>query len=335
MKTTDNIEFPRLRHCTLITRNDTTGIHMIVGRENFILGKEIGSLEKFLEVKRYFDGRHSISTISKLTGITCSDLTEIVNSFSNLGLMREEKQISDISASEFVSQVNESCEMWRRQIGYHQLFGKLERKEVRKEVFLGLILETYHYVASAPRHISTAISHCHDKKLNSILTEYFLEEHDHALLFINALEQMGIPKSQIINAHPIIGTISLTNMLCEIARQSPLAYIACTSLIEARATAFVEASESIVRIATQFGYSPSALDPILAHMQGDIEAGHSNMLENALISHPFINANDAHFSVNCLHDLKHSFDQFHDDILRYYSDVSNYIPRLSVDYFSL
>jgi hypothetical protein len=36
-----------------------------------------------------------------------------------------------------------------------------------------------------------------------------------------------------------------------------------------------------------------------------------------------------------MHDLKHSFDQYNDNIIVYYSDVSNYIPRLKVDYFSL
>ncbi len=57
--------------------------------------------------------------------------------------------------------------------------------------------------------------------------------------------------------------------------------------------------------------------------------------EEALRGRACVPAAQAHRAVNNLHDLKHSFDQYHFGIIGYYSDISNYIPRLKVDYFSL
>ena len=53
-------------------------------------------------------------------------------------------------------------------------------QDYRREVFLGLVLETYHYINSASRHISTAIAHCTDPAWTRLLSEYLSEEYDHA-----------------------------------------------------------------------------------------------------------------------------------------------------------
>ena len=67
----------------------------------------------------------------------------------------------------------------------------------------------------------------------------------------------------------------------------------------------------------------------------NVKANHTGLLEEALEGRDVVPAAQAHRAVNNLHDLKHSFDQYNDNIILYYSDVSNYIPRLKVDYFSL
>jgi pyrroloquinoline quinone (PQQ) biosynthesis protein C len=308
---------------------------MIVGTAHYSIAQDIGSIDQFLKVKRYFDGRHSISDIAELTGVDRDDIIAIVTTFADLGLFRQETPEATIPTQCFVHRVNESCDMWRRQIGFHRLFSEIESGTARKEVFLGLVLETFHYVNSAADHISTAISHCTNLKWRTLLIDYLIEEHDHSKLFVDALNRMGLDPQHVTGAHPIIGTMSLRNMMCEIARESTLAYIACTSLIEARARDYEAAKTSMEQIATHYGYPVYVLEPILLHMEGDIQAGHSSMLEEALSESEYITAEDAHIAVNCLHDLKHSFDQFHDQILQYYSDISNYIPRLKVDYFSL
>lgn len=124
-------------------------------------------------------------------------------------------------------------------------------------------------------------------------------------------------------------------MLCDIGRSSTLAYFACTSLFEANKSDFQPARQKLEKVAMGYGVAPDSIAQIISHMEADISMGHKGLLQEALHDKTLIDSDEAHYAVNCLHDLKHSFDQFHDQILQYYNDISNYIPRLKVDYFSL
>lgn len=328
------LEYPRLRHCTFVKRDDDS-MYMIVGQDYFDLTQEFGPVEKFLEVKSYFDGRHSVREISELTGVTYDDIKGIVDTFAELGLMRQEEPVDLIPVDSFLRRVEDSCVMWKRQIGFHRLYRQLFEGAASKRVFIGVFQETYHYVKAAPRHISVAIAHCKDDYWERLLTEYFNDECDHSELILRTLENLGVQRDRAVSAHPIIGTMSLINMLCEIGRSSTLAYLACTRLFEASREDANDAEEAWKEIAGKYGVEAKAIEPFINHMMGDVISDHGSLLARALKNEKYIDAKEAHYAVNCLHDLKHSYDQFHDQVIQYYSDISNYVPRLKVDYFSL
>ncbi|MGW1073038.1 iron-containing redox enzyme family protein [Streptomyces sp. NPDC002537] len=329
------VEYPRLRHCTFKWESDDAPMLMIVGKEYFELTEEFGSREQFLGIKRYFDGRHSIARIVERTGVDEASVRQIAETFDELGLLHRPEPLACVPGPAFVEQIEASCDMWGRQIGFHNLFAGLESGELRGEVFMGMILETYHYVKSAPKHIATAIAHCTDDRLIPLLSRYFTEEYNHAGMLLQSLKKMGLPKEHILDAHPVIGTWSLINNLCEIARQDTLSYIACTTLFEARADDFEEGAESLRKAARTAGYPEACAEPLITHMRIDVEAGHAGLLDEAVDILGDVPADRAHRAVNNLHDLKHSYDQFHDGIVQYYSDIANYIPRIKVDYFHL
>lgn len=329
------IEYPRLRHCTFKWTSEDSPMLMIVGKEYFEITEDFGTRDQFLTIKRYFDGRHSIAEIAERAHTDEESVRGIAEVFHELGLLHRATPMHSLPGEAFAEQIEASCDMWGRQIGYHNLFAGLESGELRGEVFLGMIMETYHYVKSAPKHIATAIAHCDDDRLVPILSRYFTEEYNHSGMMLQALRKMGLPKEQIVNAHPVIGTWSLINNLCAIARQDTLSYIACTTLFEARADDFEAGAESLRRAARTAGYPEECAEPLITHMRIDVEAGHVGLLQEAVKAVGDIPAERAHRAVNNLHDLKHSYDQFHDQIIQYYSDIANYIPRLKVDYFSL
>lgn len=327
---------PRLRHCTFFVPNRGGATLMIVGDQHFEIEQQGADLKTFLNFKRYLDGRHAVQEISEITGISVEDTLDIVNSFAEQGLLREaDFSLEQIPTGDFLKQIDKSTAMWTEQIGYHRLWSGLENQDYRGEVFLGLILETYHYINSASRHISTAIAHCTDPRWKHLLSEYLSEEYDHAWMARDSLINMGLSKEEVENAHPLIGTWSWTNNLCEIAREDTLGYLACTKLFEARGTETLEGANTLQRLAVAYGYPEGCLAPLVSHVAEDVKANHSGLLEEALADREFVPAWQAHRAVNNLHDLKHSFDQYNDNIILYYSDVSNYIPRLKVDYFSL
>lgn len=326
---------PRLRHCTLVATADQEKLTMIVGKEHFELATEGGQRESFLKFKRYLDGRNAMPDISSRSGVALASVEAIVAQFSELGLLRTETPSATIPVADFVARIDQSTLMWRRQIGYHRLFAMLERGEGSKDLIIGLLLETYHFVRLASKHISVAIAHCDDAYVANILSAYLADEYRHCKLIAESIVAAGIPAAQIENAHPVIGTLSLVNMLCEIGRSSTLGYLCCLNLIEARPQEEGEARAAWATIARKAGMDEKIFDGLLRHMQIDVKVGHADLLAEALQKRAIIFAPDAHLAVNQMHDLKHAFDQFHDQIIQYYTDVSNYVPRLTVDYFSL
>jgi hypothetical protein len=104
---------------------------------------------------------------------------------------------------------------------------------------------------------------------------------------------------------------------------------------EPRAIIRFASRRGIATIAEAYDINVQAFAPAIRHLRADIAAGHASLLDIALADVKAIESERLHRIVNMLHDLKHAYDQLHDGILQYYSDISNYIPRLQVDYFSL
>lgn len=326
---------PRLRHCTLVATEGQEKLAMIVGTAHYELTAENGARDSFLKLKRYLDGRHTLSDISRRSGVALESVKTIVIQLGRLGLLRAETPTVAISTQDFLQKIDQSATMWRRQIGYHRLFGLLERGEAGHDLISGFLLETYHFVGMAAKHISTAIAHCSDSHVTELLSEYLADEYRHRELIADSIVAMGIPREQIENAHPVIGTLSLVNMLCEIGRTSTLGYLCCLNLIEARPQEESEARAAWTTIARKAGIDSKVFDGLMRHMQVDVTVGHVDLLAAAMSKQDAVFTRDAHLAINQMHDLKHAFDQFHDQIIQYYADISNYVPRLTVDYFSL
>ena len=328
---------PRLRHCTFFIPSQAGRPPlMVVGDEHFEITQEGADLKTFFTFKRYLDGRHTLAEICGITGVAVDDAIGIVASFLEQGLLRtEDAEVRDLPADVFLKQIDKSTAMWAEQIGYHRIWPGLENRDFRREVFLGLILETYHYINSASRHISTALAHCSDPAWRTLLSKYLAEEYDHAWMARDSLIRMGVPADRIDDAHPLIGTWSLVNNLCEISREDTLGYLACTKLFEARGGDSAEGCEQLGRLAVAYGYPDDCLEPLISHVEEDIAAEHTGLLQEALSTRESVPVEQAHRAVNNLHDLKHSYDQYYDNVVIYYSDIANYIPRIKVDYFSL
>lgn len=327
---------PRLRHCTMVKKGDSDSLTIVVGTDYFSLSTNADSLEIILRLKSLLDGRRSIAEIAALREITIDEVIGVVEQFEHMGLLRAApEEQSYISGQEYIERVESTAIMWARQIGYHRLFGKLSKGLSTREVALGLLIESYHYVRSASRHISTAISHATDESAARILSKYLSDEHEHDLLFERGLEYAGIPRATLRSSHPTVGTMSLINMLCEIGRRSSLAYLSCTSLFEARSTDAEQAEAEFREICSSYDIPELTADLFIRHFRADLSAGHSSLLRQYISKDDRIDSELAHESINLMHDLKHAFDQYHDQILIYYEDISNYSPRPKVDFFCL
>ena len=307
----------------------------MVGGEHFDLDPGEGNGHTLLRAKRYFDGRHNLHEASAALGVSPDELQDLSDQFAQLGFFREEPDVTEIRVPELLRSFDAANRSWIAQVGYHELFQRLESQTAPREVFLGLLIETYHYVRSASRHIGTALSACRNPRWSHLLAEYLAEEHDHAPLVLRTLEQLGVPQKAVLGSHPAPGTLALINMLSEIARSSTLSYFVAMSFVEARAEDAARGISSVQAVAQSYGFPAGGVESFLSHLLADVEAGHTNILEKALEGMTTVPRSEADAAANHLHDLKHGFDLFHDQILSYYSKPTNYLPRLPVDFNAL
>jgi hypothetical protein len=329
-----HLDKPRLRHCTIIADADESFVTLVVGKNHFELEHSPASKADFFILKSYFDGRKTIREISRATSISEDDIIGVASAFQQAGLLQTRHAKPEISTDEFLSVVEDSTRMWRRQIGLHELFGGLEEGLYRKEVFIGLLLETYHYVRLlAPTLLSVAQS-WETSRARDLVCMYAKEEMEHYRTYEKTLDRCSRIAGFVKESHPTVGTLSLIRNFESIGRRCDLSLVCCLQMIEARTSEVESAETHLVRIASKYGME-DLVEPFLAHMRADVGFDHANLLQDALREIKFVAVETAHEAVNDMHDLKHCFDVFHDGVLKYYCDISNYIPRPKVDYFAL
>ena len=325
---------PRLRHCTIVSDPEESHITLVVGRNHLRLEQAEGTRDEFFNLKSFFDGHHSIDQISRLTGISCNDVIDVASTLEVAGLLQQRQLSSDIDIGEFLNIVEDSSIMWRRQIGLHRLFGELDSRLLRKEVFLGLLLETYHYVRLLSPMLIQVAQEWKESLFKSVVINYAQEEMDHHLDYQVVLDTVPRLKDRVANSHPTVGTLSLIRNFESIGRRSPLSLVCCLQLIEARSFEGEDAENHLLQIASRYELEELVV-PFVHHMRADLDLAHSSLLAEALADVDKLPAEIVHEAVNDMHDLKHCFDEFHDVIIKYYSDISNYIPRPRVDFFAL
>ncbi len=331
----DFMEKPRLRHCTMLDAGQDRPLRLIVGENHYELTELVGSRATFLKLKSLLDGRHDVRQIAERTGLRERDVLNVVEALDGLGLLRREVHRTLIPVQEFLDKLAATTLMWRRQIGFHPLFQGLASGRYRKEVLQGLFIETYHAVRLCSTHIATAIAHTDSDFRRETLSRYFSEEFSHSPLILKTCKNLGCVTDEVEDSHPIVATRSLIQMLCDIARSDTIGYAAALTLFEAQPNDEIEGKESLNLIAEAYNIQVSAFFPALKHLRDDIHGGHYSLLNKILGDQDSISEARVHSIINNLHDLKHAYDQFHDGIISYYSDLSNYVPRLKVDYFSL
>jgi len=323
----------RLRHCTLVDDPEGTTTKLVVGQDTFDLARD-GDRDKFLTLKSLLDGRHTKAEISQLSGVNEESVQQVIDVFKDTGLFQARSEQNQIPVEEFIAQVEASCMMWRRQIDLHRLFGGLLEATFRKEVFLGLMIETYHYVRILPATLLAIADDITDKQLRSVIQEYANEERDHYKVYEPILAKIPRIGKWILTSHPCPGTLAVVRNFESIGRRDGLSLACCLQLIEARASETRSAEHQLRSIADHYDLGELVV-PYLHHMNADIELGHSGLLQDAMAHIESVDMQAAHDAVNDMHDTKHSFDIFHDSIVAYYADISNYIPRPKVDYFAL
>lgn len=119
---------------------------------------------------------------------------------------------------------------WLRAIDGHGLWTNLVTAPSHAMV-CGYLLENYHYLASATRHITPAIASCTDPKIRALLIRHLEDELTHCDMLsqkLNGYRGVGNPRL----ARPLPTTIAFVGFLQSLARQDWRAYVIASVFLQ-------------------------------------------------------------------------------------------------------
>jgi hypothetical protein len=120
---------------------------------------------------------------------------------------------------------------WLRSIDGHVLWERMIRPGA-DELVVGYILENYHYLASATRHIGGAIGSCTNPTIRKQLTEHLQDELEHCDILKEKLVETGVIDVPD-RMRPLPTTIAFVGFLETLARQDWKAYIVVSAFLQA------------------------------------------------------------------------------------------------------
>lgn len=232
-----------------------------------------------------------------------------------------------VSKAAFLKAVSAAGSRFREDNAAGRLNTLLAEESAPVSVLQGYLIESYHYIKSAPQHIGVALTHAKTAEHKTILLDLLLDEHDHAPMILHTLKRLGFQEKAIVASTPTIGTLSLISLLSDLGRTHPLAYIACTSLNEATEEDVKNEKRSFRFFADKYRLPKNAFDGFLAHSEEDLRSGHVRLIEKALSGVKSLSREEADGVIDGMYAIGRAYKQFNDSVAAYYATPGCRVPR--------
>jgi pyrroloquinoline quinone (PQQ) biosynthesis protein C len=168
---------------------------------------------------------------------------------------------------------------WKERLFSHPLWTSLAEGSAPRDVFLGWLIESYHFIEGVTIRLPMCIAACTDASARAVFVRHFAEEYDHRHFFLSALQAAGLG-DEAARRRPLPGTLAVLNCMREAARHDYLAYAACSGFLESTGTDRSNARAFFARVAEHYE-SPSGniVQPMVAHVSLDESYAHGLFLE--------------------------------------------------------
>jgi pyrroloquinoline quinone (PQQ) biosynthesis protein C len=174
-----------------------------------------------------------------------------------------------------IASLEETITSWLCAIDGHALWDAMMQEE-SDWLVVGYILENYHYLASAARHIGAAISACTNTEIRLQLIEHFEDELRHCELLEGKLAELaGV--SSVSSMRPLSTTTAFVGFLENIAHQDWRGYILVSTFLQKSLSECRPANRHAEFYQEVIDRNPNAgnlLKTIWAHDELDFDLGH-------------------------------------------------------------
>lgn len=329
-----SIEFPKFRHNLWTSFEEAPGITFLTASHGkFEVPRH--EAEEFMQIRGYCTGHNSIEEIALKSGFHLERVYEIIKSLAAGDLLRRPwRAFEALSPEEISFGLLAVSRIWAEQLRETHIAADVFNGNVSRQVAVGWLLETYHYVRAFPAALQVAVQNA-SGELQAVLKEYARQEEGHEIFVEQTLIRLGLTSEEIRNSIPLVTTRLIDLLMREMFASTPCSALLVAALVEADSFEADELPRMQRDFTRHYGSATDSLDPFLRHAQIDADLGHGRLAERHHHLLQFSNGEELHQTVNRLHDLKHAFDAGKLEIKDYYNRPGNYFPRQKVDFFSI
>ncbi len=228
------------------------------------------------------DGLRGIVAVADMTGIDL-DLLEQIVSFAlerNLVVDLASDSTALVKPSEFLGVCRRLFPVWKRSLFEEDLWVGLASGSAPRQVFIGWLIESYHFIQGANDRLGLAVTHCPDPRIREVLAKHYVEEYDHGRFFLDSLAVVGAERQVVMQCRPLPATLAVLNHMRSAGRRDTLEYVVCSGFLESTGQDQKIALEFLDQVAKRYTPDqPEAIEPLIEHVKLDEEYGHPDNFE--------------------------------------------------------
>jgi pyrroloquinoline quinone (PQQ) biosynthesis protein C len=181
------------------------------------------------------DGTHTLASLAELARVPAPEMAATLNVLTGGALLIDaDTAIHAQDPESFLTGLKLLSRFWLRDIFAQPFWTRVRSGEASDALILGWGLEFYHYVEAANEHMALGVAHCHlDPRARQWMSQHYVEEYDHAGIFLDGLVACGYDREEITEARPLPSTRGLINYLNELAMEDTLAYLGTYAVMHA------------------------------------------------------------------------------------------------------
>lgn len=218
--------------------------------------------------------------------------------------------------------------LWSDELGRDFIANALLDEDLPREILVGWLLETYHYVRDFAEAIGEAAARAPDGPLKHLLKRYADEERGHERFVLRTLENLGLSAEEVAQSSPLVSTRLIGFLMRDLFKTEPASVLLMAALVEAQELDGGLAAGFQAEIEARYALPKAALAPYFEHQAIDAQLGHQQLFADNLALFAVDDPALLDRITDKLHDLKHGFDLQGLEIRHYYgAQAGRYLPR--------
>lgn len=330
-----DLKYPKLRENIwhISSRSDTA--LLLTTRASFEVDRE--DALKFIRIRSYCTGVHSIEDIASKSGLSVDEVTSILASLREAEVLCPPSgDVESPTLDEVRKTLTTITSIWSDELRNAYIGNDFVKGGLSRTALAGWLVEMYHYIKDFPWAIEHGANHTQPGKLKDVLLNYANQEKNHEEFVVKTLVNLGLKREEVKTSWPLVSTRAVALLMREMFEEEPVSVLLMAALVEAQEFRDDSIQGFKLRMQELYDLPLDTFNPFFEHQKIDVGMGHAELLERNIELFDVTDPKRLDRIVNRLHDLKHAFELQTEEIKAYYSDLEGkYFPRQPMLFSSL